>query len=158
MALNLVFLFFLFLFDGVLQVMGGSMTRSLLQAKKSCPISIEYQNYSIITSKCKAPQYPANLCCAAFTEFACPLSQYINDESTDCGDSMWSYLNTHGNYPPGLFSLECQGGKDGLPCNGSSSSNQTSGGSSTQGVNGISEVYSLVITLTVFGLGMLMLY
>ncbi|KAI4307540.1 hypothetical protein L6164_030716 [Bauhinia variegata] len=31
--------------------------RSLLQAKKGCPVNFEFLNYTIITSKCKGPHY-----------------------------------------------------------------------------------------------------
>ncbi|EAZ36747.1 GPI-anchored protein LLG1-like [Oryza sativa Japonica Group] len=160
--LNLVFLFFLLLSppilsDGVLQVMGTSMNRrSLLQAKGGCPVSFENQNYTTITSKCKSP-WPADLCCPALNEFACNFSQYINDESTNCAESMWVYLNAHGSYPAGLFSNECAV----LDCNGNNSTistNQTANGSGTRGAKGISEMYSLVTTLIVSGLPVLLFY
>ncbi|OAY65713.1 GPI-anchored protein LORELEI [Ananas comosus] len=99
----------------------GSTGRSLLQAKKSCSMSFEFLNYTIITSKCKGPQYPASLCCSAFLEFACPYADYLNDATTDCASSMFSYINLNGRYPPGLFASECQGEKEGLACPPSSS-------------------------------------
>lgn len=90
--------------------------RNLLQAKKPCPISFEFQNYTVVTSQCKGPQYPAKQCCAALTQFACPYSDYVNDLTTDCASTMFSYINLHGKYPPGLFASECKGDKKGLPC------------------------------------------
>ncbi|CAD5168041.1 unnamed protein product [Musa acuminata subsp. malaccensis] len=94
----------------------GSAGRSLLQAKTSCPIDLEGMNSTIITGKCKGPQYPANLCCAAFKELACPFADQLNDETNDCASTMFSYINLYGKYPPGLFASECREGKEGLAC------------------------------------------
>ncbi|XP_075503070.1 GPI-anchored protein LLG1-like isoform X2 [Primulina tabacum] len=62
--------------------------RRLLQRRTPCPASFEFQNYTIITSKCKGPEYPPDLCCSSFKEFAC------------------------------LFASICREGKDGLECPG----------------------------------------
>ncbi|MFQ6650151.1 hypothetical protein Gotur_023620 [Gossypium turneri] len=94
----------------------ASATRHLLQAKKACPIKFEFLNYTIITSECKGPKYPANRCCAAFKKFACPYAKQINDLTTDCASTMFSYINLYGKYPPGLFAAECREGKQGLKC------------------------------------------
>ncbi|XP_057956649.1 GPI-anchored protein LLG1-like [Malania oleifera] len=94
----------------------GSTGRALLQAKKSCPISFEFLNYTIITSKCKGPQYAAKLCCGAFKEFSCPYAEQLNDLTNDCASTMFSYINLYGKYPPGLFANECREGKQGLEC------------------------------------------
>ncbi|KQK01553.1 GPI-anchored protein LLG1 [Brachypodium distachyon] len=107
-----------FISDGVFQASAGSTGRSLLQAKKSCPVNFEFQNYKIITDQCKGPKYPAKNCCDAFKEFACPFNTYINDESNDCASTMFSYINLYGKYPPGLFAHECREGKLGLSCEG----------------------------------------
>ncbi|XWS64486.1 hypothetical protein CRYUN_Cryun05aG0007900 [Craigia yunnanensis] len=101
--------------DGVLPSL-GSTSRNLLQMKKACPINFEFQNYTIITSQCKGPQYPADCCCAAFKKFACPFAKQINDLTTDCASTMFSYINLYGKYPPGLFANECREGKGGLKC------------------------------------------
>ncbi|XP_047307019.1 GPI-anchored protein LLG1-like [Impatiens glandulifera] len=93
-----------------------SIGRNILQAKKGCSVNFEFQNYTIITSKCKGPHYPADICCAAFKEFACPFATEISDDSTDCSSTMFSYINLNGKYPPGLFASECKEGKDGLAC------------------------------------------
>ncbi|KAL5581786.1 hypothetical protein UlMin_014228 [Ulmus minor] len=123
-CLSLVLSFFLvvrlatsttFLSGGVFES-HGSTSRSLLQAKKSCAINFESQNYTIITSQCKGPQYPPQACCQAFKEFACPFSDAINDEQSDCATTMFSYINLYGKYPPGLFALQCREGKEGLDC------------------------------------------
>ncbi|KAL3503691.1 hypothetical protein ACH5RR_038140 [Cinchona calisaya] len=90
--------------------------RNLLQAKQSCPIDFESQNYTIITSQCKGPQYPANLCCAAFKEFACPFADELNDLRNDCADVMFNYIEINGNYPDGIFGSLCHEGKEGLAC------------------------------------------
>ncbi|GMN27978.1 hypothetical protein TIFTF001_001889 [Ficus carica] len=94
----------------------GSNSRSLLQAKKSCTVNFESQNYTIITSQCKGPQYPPQSCCQAFKEFACPFADAINDDQSDCASTMFSYINLYGKYPPGLFALQCREGKEGLDC------------------------------------------
>ena len=73
-------------------------------------------NYTVITSKCKGPQYPAKLCCEGFKEFACPFVEQINDGTNDCATTMFSYINLYGKYPPGLFASECREGKEGLEC------------------------------------------
>lgn len=104
-----------FIHDGIFESReaGG---RSLLQAKKSCSVDFENQNYTILTSHCKGPQYTPKLCCGAFKEFACPFVDQINDLTTDCASTMFSYINLYGKYPPGLFANECKEGKDGLDC------------------------------------------
>ncbi|XP_076884688.1 GPI-anchored protein LLG1-like [Bidens hawaiensis] len=94
----------------------ASIGRNLLQAKKSCPVNFEYMNYTIITSRCKGPQYPAKLCCDAFKDFACPYRDELNDLSNDCASTMFSYINLYGKYPPGLFSNLCRDDKVGLIC------------------------------------------
>ena len=81
-----------------------------------CPVNFEFLNYTIITSKCKGPQYPPNNCCAAFKEFACPYAEVLNDLTNDCASTMFSYINLYGRYPPGLFASECREGKQGLAC------------------------------------------
>ncbi|KAF9605416.1 hypothetical protein IFM89_017155 [Coptis chinensis] len=83
-----------------------------------CPQDFEFQNYTIITSQCKGPQYPPTLCCDAFKRFACPYAAYINDLASECAYVMFSYINLYGKYPPGLFASECQEGKAGLDCTG----------------------------------------
>jgi hypothetical protein len=88
-------------------------------------MSFEFQNYTIITSKCKGPKFPADKCCSAFLEFACPFVDYINDDSNDCASTMFSYINLYGKYPPGLFASECKGGKKGLACPDASQKNST---------------------------------
>ncbi|XP_076882564.1 GPI-anchored protein LORELEI-like [Bidens hawaiensis] len=93
-----------------------SIGRNLLQAKKRCPVDFEHMNYTIITSRCKAPQYPREPCCDAFKEFACPYSDDLNDLSTDCSERMFSYINLYGNYTQGLFGTICRDEKIGLVC------------------------------------------
>ncbi|XP_061354169.1 GPI-anchored protein LLG1 [Gastrolobium bilobum] len=90
--------------------------RNLLQAMKGCSVNFEFLNYTIITSKCKGPKYPPKDCCGAFKEFACPYATQLNDLTTDCASTMFSYINLYGRYPPGLFSSECREGKEGLAC------------------------------------------
>ncbi|KAB2612506.1 GPI-anchored protein LORELEI-like [Pyrus ussuriensis x Pyrus communis] len=96
---------------------GGSSTggRALLQAQKNCPVNFENQNYTIITSKCKGPNYPAKSCCDALKDFACPFTNEINDLKNDCASTMFSYINIYGKYPPG-FASQCREGKEGLAC------------------------------------------
>ncbi|XP_021717313.1 GPI-anchored protein LLG1-like [Chenopodium quinoa] len=93
-----------------------STGRSLLQTQKNCPINFEGQNYSIITDKCKGPKYPADICCKAFKEFACPFADDLNDLTNNCASTMFSYINLFGKYPPGIFANECKEGKNGLEC------------------------------------------
>ncbi|CAA0832496.1 LORELEI-LIKE-GPI-ANCHORED PROTEIN 1 [Striga hermonthica] len=99
-------------------VFGSSVLgeRRLLQAKKQCPVSFEFQNYTTLIDQCKGPQYPKKPCCDAFKEFACPFAEVLNDLSNDCASSMFSYINLHGRYPPGLFANECREGQQGLEC------------------------------------------
>ncbi|TKY66860.1 GPI-anchored protein LORELEI [Spatholobus suberectus] len=95
---------------------GVSTGRALLQAKKACGVDFENQNYTILTSQCKGPQYPPKVCCEAFKQFACPFAGEINDMTTDCSPVMFSYINIYGKYPPGLFANECKEGNQGLDC------------------------------------------
>ncbi|XVF70983.1 hypothetical protein PTKIN_Ptkin11bG0205800 [Pterospermum kingtungense] len=109
-----------------------STGRNLLQAKKACPVNFEFLNYTTITSKCKGPNYPPDQCCSAFKEFACPYVDQINDLTTDCASTMFSYINLYGKYPPGLFASECREGKEGLACPASppsTSANENASGS-----------------------------
>ncbi|CAN4102545.1 unnamed protein product [Withania somnifera] len=78
----------------------ASTGRNLLQAKKPCPVSFEFQNYTVVTSQCRGPEYPAKPCCDAFVQFACPFEDYVNDLTNDCSSTMFSYINLHGKYPP----------------------------------------------------------
>ncbi|KDP36318.1 hypothetical protein JCGZ_09533 [Jatropha curcas] len=94
----------------------ASTARNLLQAKKACPVNFEFMNYTIITSRCKGPDYLPSSCCAAFKDFACPYADVINDLTSDCASTMFSYINLYGKYPPGLFASECREGKLGLEC------------------------------------------
>ncbi|XP_023525701.1 GPI-anchored protein LLG1-like isoform X3 [Cucurbita pepo subsp. pepo] len=93
-----------------------SVGRRLLQTKKACPVSFEFLNYTIITSKCKGPLYSPKLCCSALTELSCPYVDVMNDMTTLCASTMFSYINLHGKYPPGLFSSICREGDQGLAC------------------------------------------
>ena len=101
-----------------------------------CPMSFETQNYTVLTNKCKGPQYPPTECCDAFKEFACPFAAYINNQSTNCADTMFSYISFHG-YPAGLFGDECLKGKEGVSCEGipAVDTGVPSGGRQVQGVS-----------------------
>ncbi|CAH8388629.1 unnamed protein product [Eruca vesicaria subsp. sativa] len=91
-------------------------SRALLQAKTPCKEDFASKNYTIITSKCKGPNYPAKACCSAFKDFACPFAEALNDEKADCASTMFSYINIYGRYPPGIFANMCKEGKEGLDC------------------------------------------
>lgn len=110
-----------------------------------CPVNFEFQNYTIITSQCKGPSYPAKQCCAALVEFACPFADEINDSSNDCASTMFSYINIYGKYPPGLFASECKGDKNGLPCPDSNSTSSSHSQSDKSGAivanRGVSRVW-----------------
>ncbi|KAH9620230.1 hypothetical protein KSS87_019013 [Heliosperma pusillum] len=105
----------------------------------ACPINFENQNYTIITSRCKGPRYPALECCGAFTEFACQFSAAINDLGNQCAQTMFSYINLNGGYPPGLFANECKDSKRGLECKGT----PPTGAASTYAITG----HGLLLTL-----------
>jgi hypothetical protein len=133
-----------FISDGIF---GSSVLseRRLLQAKKPCPVDFEFQNYSIITSKCKGPAYPPKLCCSAFKEFACPYVEDLNDLTNECASTMFSYINLYGKYPPGLFSGECREGKQGLECPAPSPGSLQSEKSSTNSGSQICELLPLLM-------------
>ncbi|XP_075505639.1 GPI-anchored protein LLG1-like [Primulina tabacum] len=125
--------------------------RRLLQAKKPCPDNFEFQNYTIITSKCKGPQYPPNLCCPAFKDFSCPFADHLNDLSNDCASTMFSYINLYGKYPPGLFASECREGKLGLECPAVSPSASLSDKfANANGSCRISELFPMLFLLAAF--------
>ncbi|KAG8365200.1 hypothetical protein BUALT_Bualt18G0079600 [Buddleja alternifolia] len=90
--------------------------RRLLQAMKHCPVNFEFQNYTILTSKCKGPDYLPKPCCSAFKEFACQFVEEIDDLTNDCASVMFNYINLKGKYPAGLFASLCREGKEGLAC------------------------------------------
>ncbi|KAL5704358.1 GPI-anchored protein llg1 [Ranunculus cassubicifolius] len=94
----------------------ASTGRSLLQTKQGCDVKFEFMNYTIITSQCKGPHYPPKLCCEAFKQFACPYAEALNDMKSECAETMFSYINLYGKYPPGLFVSECKEDKAGLDC------------------------------------------
>ncbi|KAA8526389.1 hypothetical protein F0562_008408 [Nyssa sinensis] len=96
----------------------GSTGRTILQAKADCSVNFETLNYTILTTQCKGPQYPAKLCCDAFKQFACPYTEQLNDRQNNCAETMFSYINLYGKYPPGLFANMCKEGKEGLACSG----------------------------------------
>lgn len=83
---------------------------------EGCTIDFEHQNYTCLISQCKGPHYPPTPCCGAFKQFACPFTQEINDLTTDCATTMFSYINLYGSFPPGLFANECREGQQGLDC------------------------------------------
>ncbi|KAL5207679.1 hypothetical protein ABZP36_032114 [Zizania latifolia] len=112
-----------------------------------CPVDFEFQNYTIITSKCKGPQFPPKLCCDAFKEFACPFTDYINDLSNDCASTMFSYINLYGKYPPGLFANQCRDGKKGLSCEGFPQKTTVTGNAGQQVQSGL-----LALPMLAFGL------
>ncbi|XP_057863947.1 GPI-anchored protein LLG2 [Cryptomeria japonica] len=132
---------------------GGSLLhgvggRSLLQTKTNCPVDFERQNYTILTSQCKGPDYLPKLCCAAFKQFACKFAQYINDLSNECADTMFSYINLHGKYPPGLFANTCKEGKEGLACDAEApdgSQNDSSGSNAYHSVLNFSVACCILI-------------
>lgn len=114
----------------------------------ACTVDFEHQNYTILTSQCKGPQYPPKLCCEAFKQFACPFSEDINDLTTDCSAVMFSYINIYGKYPPGLFANECKEGKDGLNCSTVKPVNSTESSNSVH----VAAPYSVLLVSTVLGL------
>lgn len=126
--------------------------RSLLQNLASCPVSFEFQNYTIITSQCKGPNYTRELCCTAFTEFACPFAQNINNLSTDCSQTMFSYINLYGKYPPGLFSNLCQGDQHGLLCEAEVPSPSSSENANAAGSRRVLKSFSVFIWLVLINL------
>ncbi|CAN8248327.1 unnamed protein product [Cochlearia groenlandica] len=105
-----------FISDHVFESQTLTVGRNLLQTKKACTVNFEFMNYTIITSQCKGPKYPPKECCAAFKNFACPYADQLNDLSTECATTMFSYINLYGKYPPGLFANQCKEGKEGLEC------------------------------------------
>lgn len=125
-----------------------------------CPVNLEFLDYRILTNRCKGPNYSADSCCPAFKDLACPYAEFINDLSTDCASTLFSYINLYGKYPPGLFSSECREGKLGLACPASSPSasanlsasenSSTSGGPRSHHVASSASLLSLLIAPIVF--------
>ncbi|KAG9138421.1 hypothetical protein Leryth_012715 [Lithospermum erythrorhizon] len=83
-----------------------------------CSVNFENQNYTIITSQCKGPNYNKTTCCDAFKQFACPHADQISDMKTNCADTLFSYINLYGKYPPGLFANLCSDKDGGVNCDG----------------------------------------
>ncbi|CAI0461006.1 unnamed protein product [Linum tenue] len=82
-------------FDGD-QFTRGGPNRDLLQLKKACNVSFQDMDYTILTTQCKGPLYPKDQCCNALKLFACPYTNEINDASTNCAQTMFSYINLQG--------------------------------------------------------------
>ncbi|XP_010694217.2 GPI-anchored protein LLG1 [Beta vulgaris subsp. vulgaris] len=114
-----------------LQLPQLSVGRNLLQAKKDCPIDIQGWNYTVITSQCRGPKYPAEICCEAFKELACPYARDLNDLTNNCATTMFSYINLYGSYPPGLFANICRDSHRGLECTDAQKSNPSHTASSS---------------------------
>ncbi|XP_059664271.1 GPI-anchored protein LLG1-like, partial [Cornus florida] len=125
-----------------------------LQILAGCSVNFENQNYTVITSQCKGPQYSPKLCCEAFKQFACPFSDQINDRKNDCASTMFSYINLYGKYPPGLFANLCKEGKEGLSCNGTESTSMKNSADTKSGAV-VECTQSPMLMLTV---GFLMLF
>ncbi|KAI8010251.1 GPI-anchored protein LLG1 [Camellia lanceoleosa] len=132
-------------------IFGGRslMGRNLLQAKTACPVNFQILNYTIITSRCKAPQYTPSTCCPAFKEFACPYVDALNDLSNDCSTVMFSYINLNGNYPAGLFASLCREGKLGLACPATAPTESANSSSGSQIVRNPSLLLVLTTVLLV---------
>ncbi|KAL2943760.1 GPI-anchored protein LLG2 [Bienertia sinuspersici] len=96
-----------------------------------CPVDVQSWNYTVITSKCKGPQYPAKTCCEALRDLACPYSRELNDLDNNCATTMFSYINLYGNYPPGLFANTCRDSERGLECTDAQKSKSSNTSSST---------------------------
>ncbi|GER42415.1 forms aploid and binucleate cells 3 [Striga asiatica] len=94
----------------------GSIGRSILQQKSTCPVDFENMNYTVITSQCKGPNYTPERCCNPLKELVCPIKDQFNDLKTNCADTFFSYINLYGKYPPGLFAALCKEGEKGLDC------------------------------------------
>lgn len=125
--------------------------RSLLQTQKNCPINFENQNYTIITSQCKGPKYPAEACCKCFKEFACPFADELNDMQNNCASTMFSYINLYGKYPPGLFANECVEDKKGLKCEAISTNGVSKDSANSAGeTNVLSPLVVIVASSLVF--------
>ncbi|KAI5066092.1 hypothetical protein GOP47_0018716 [Adiantum capillus-veneris] len=126
--------------------------RHLLQVLTPCSVNFQVQNYTIITSECKGPQYPANACCAAFVKFACPFFEELNDNTTDCANTMFNYINIYGRYPSGLFANECRGDDKGLPCPGNSTAPNTNGARDVKHSQQLWWLVSIISTIVLFNL------
>ena len=111
----------------------------------ACKEDFASKNYTIITNKCKGPNYPAKACCSAFKDFACPFAEALNDEKADCASTMFSYINIYGRYPPGIFANMCKEGKEGLDC-----SNVTATSSAHASLPLVSSTHAMLITVLFF--------
>ena len=115
-----------------------------------CPVNFEFLNYTVITSECKGPHYPADRCCSSFKDFACPYADMLNDLTNDCASTMFSYINLYGRYPPGLFASECREGKEGLECPADAPSASDNMNGATHGVVHSSLMHLLIPACLVF--------
>ncbi|CAH8314562.1 unnamed protein product [Eruca vesicaria subsp. sativa] len=91
-------------------------SRALLREKKPCKEDFANKDYTIITSRCKGPNYQANECCSAFKEFACPYAEAISDKTTECAAEMFYFIEIYGHYPLRLFVDMCSEGEGGMDC------------------------------------------
>ncbi|WCJ30742.1 GPI-anchored protein LORELEI [Euphorbia peplus] len=125
----LYFFFFFFIFTGFASCDSkisfdaldrhGRPGRNLFQKSyKVCKVKFARLDYHILTRRCRGPLYPPKQCCSAFLKFACPFADQVNDMTTDCAETMFTYIDLHGKYPMGLFYDICkdQGDAEGLAC------------------------------------------
>ncbi|XLU57366.1 hypothetical protein S245_052014, partial [Arachis hypogaea] len=61
----------------------GDINLKCTKQVESCSVNFEFANYTIITSKCKRPNYPPKECYGAFKEFAYPYADVLNDLQND---------------------------------------------------------------------------
>ncbi|KAJ4825463.1 hypothetical protein Tsubulata_047064 [Turnera subulata] len=91
--------------------------RNLAGEPNMCKINFASLDYSEFKGNCKPPLYPTKPCCDALRNFACPHVDDINYIENGCANAMFYNINTHCNYPDGVFFKRCVEEKKGLPCN-----------------------------------------
>ncbi|KNA15486.1 hypothetical protein SOVF_097890 [Spinacia oleracea] len=115
-----------------------------------CPVDFQHLNYTIITSRCKGPKYPANICCEAFNDLACPYGPTLNDITNNCATTMFSYINLYGKYPPGLFANICRDSKRGLECTAAQTSKSSHATASSSTIAAATPTIVLLLILILY--------
>ncbi|GMY20819.1 GPI-anchored protein LLG1-like [Fagus crenata] len=108
------FLFTFFLLSGFADSSSTFLSKGIFKSpkvtaralqKEDCSIDFEFMNYTIFTTNCTAPRYPAKQCCDALRVFACPFEEAINDLRTVCASNMCTYINLMGNTRQGCLAI-----------------------------------------------------
>ncbi|KAL6903648.1 hypothetical protein ACP4OV_004461 [Aristida adscensionis] len=98
---------------------GTGEHRKLAGFQVLCPVRFDKQTAKIdaVGNSCRGPAPSEARCCGALKAFACPYTEYLNDNAINgCASQMFWDIQTRCKLSPGLFSFLCHDGPAGLSC------------------------------------------